>query len=244
MEFIKLLDIVERKILNYKPLDEIYYVDRHNNPFSEVVGLVDSIKNNWRRICDNFVNALKVLSSYIDKDDYLDNSESKINEDIFEINLISKDVYLEKYNFDMYREKIAKVTLLLNLYACCVVPQGNPQYIDNYDWLNNKANDGCFFRGEGDYNFSLLPSIYRKEKYGENGKTLNYGSFLFPYYHSRGLIHKYNEFQKYEEINYDFCSLMQHAECNSPFLDITEDARVALSFASNTDKAKKNLNSQ
>ena len=27
-----------------------------------------------------------------------------------------------------------------------VVPQGNPQYIDNNDWLNNKANEGCFFR--------------------------------------------------------------------------------------------------
>lgn len=35
----------------------------------------------------------------------------------------------------------------------------------------------------------------------------------------------------FEGINYEFCSLMQHCGCNSPFIDLTLNPKVALSFA-------------
>ena len=239
MDLFSIIDLVEDKLLNYEPIKEIYYVERHHNPISEIVGLIEKIRINWIRIRNNFLNVLKVLSLYIDKDDYLDNQESYINEDIFELNLLANNINMTQYESnDVYLEKIAKITLLLNLYACCVVPQGNPKYILNDDWLNYKVNQNVYFRGEEDYNYSLMPSIYRNEMFGVVGKTLNFANFLFPYYYDRKLIEKYNEFQEYTEINYDFCSLMQHAGCKSPLLDITKDPRVALSFASCSNNGK------
>ena len=125
MEFFDLIISIEEKLLKYQPLIEIYDVEKHNIPFDNITGLIITIKNNWKKISDNFVKVLKALSIYIDKDDYLDNEESNINEDIFELYEISSEIYSKNFNL-IEIEKISKTTLLLNLYSCCVVPQGNP----------------------------------------------------------------------------------------------------------------------
>lgn len=61
------------------------------------------------------------------------------------------------------RKKIAKITLLLNLYSCCVIPQSKPEYLLNDGTLIFKNTDNNYYRGEDNYNYSLLPSIYRNE---------------------------------------------------------------------------------
>ena len=193
------------------------------------------ISSNWDRICNNFVKILRVLRTYIEDDDYLVNSESVINEDIFDLSELSKTIYENKFD-KTGKERIAKITLLLNLYSCCVVPQGNPKYLQDDGRLVYKHDNNTYYRGEDNYNYPLLPSIYRNLDSGDKGNMLNYTTFLFPYYYNKGLINKYDEFQVYNDINYDFCALMQHAGCKSPFLDITSDSKIAVSFASSSNQ--------
>ena len=56
MELIKIVDRLEQKLLKYKPLVDIYYVDRHAFSFDGVVGLNELVLDNWNKICNNFVN--------------------------------------------------------------------------------------------------------------------------------------------------------------------------------------------
>lgn len=235
MEFLELINLIEIKLLAYVPLQEIYDVEKHQTElgslYYEDVSLLEMVENNWDRICLNLFKVLKELSEYIDKDDYLNNAESEINSYIFEL----KEILNKKNIIDLYKvqkEKIVKTTLLLNLYACCVVPQGKSDYVMNENWRYNKSNVNTLFRGEEDYNYSLIASIYRNEDFGINGQTLNISSFLFPYYKKSKLIEKYEAFNNFSFIDYDFCSLMQHSGCKSPFLDISYDPSVSLSFAS------------
>lgn len=230
----ELIDTIETKLLNYTPIDEVYYVERHKIPFSNVEGLCDIVKQNWLIILKNFINVLKVLYDYIAADDYLNNEESFINDDIYELFETINNEKLNDVDYEK-KEKITKITLLLNIYASRVVPQGNPKYLREDGTLEVAFKQNVFFRGEDDYDYSLLPSIYRKQSFSEKGKTLDYDSFLFPYYNKRGLVYEYNRFQKYKEIDYNFCSLMQHAGCKSPLLDITQNSKIAISFASDSE---------
>ncbi|VEU81601.1 hypothetical protein V2E25_01180 [Mycoplasmopsis arginini] len=66
MELIKIVDRLEQKLLKYKPLVDIYYVDRHAFSFDGVVELNELVLDNWNKICNNFVNILSVLGEYID----------------------------------------------------------------------------------------------------------------------------------------------------------------------------------
>lgn len=236
MDVFELIDNIEEKLLFYQPIKDIYFVEKHKLPFSNIKWLCEEVESKWGKIIKNFTNVLNCLCLYIDEDDYLNNAESYINDGIFDLNEAIKTVSLNDIEFDK-KEKITKITLLLNLYACCVVPQGNPKYLleDGTFKFSFKSNN-VYFRGEDSYDYSLLPSIYRNEIFDEKGKTLNYSSFLFPFYHSRGLLQKYNNFQKYEEIDYSFCSLMQHAGCKSPLLDITKNSKIAVSFASDKNR--------
>ncbi len=236
MEFYELIISLEEKLLTYVPLMEIYDVKKHMNPFCEINGLLEELEKNWNTVIKNFIVIIKELCAYIDKDDYLENMESSINEDIYDLNFVYGDSLHNEFDL-REKEKIAKTTLLMHLYACCVFPQGNQKYLLKDGTLDNRGGTKWYYRGESDFNYSLLPSIYRNQDYGINGSILDY-SFIFNYYYKRKLISRYNDFKKYEEIDYDFCSLMQHAGCKSPLLDITSDSKIALSFASENNPDK------
>lgn len=242
MKIFKTIDAAEEKLLNYDPIKEIYYVERHKFPLEDVKGMKEIIETNWKKILDNFICILKVLHTYIVTDDYLNNVERYINDEIYELNEKVSNIQLHEFNFAFdKKEKIVKITLLFNLYACCVVPQGNPKYLLEDGTLAYLPKALSYFRGEDNYDYSLLPSIYRGkefntkvEQFGDKGGTLTFASFLFDYYYKCGFIKRYDAFEKYNEVDYKFCSLMQHAGCKSPLLDVTQNSKIAVSFASSS----------
>ena len=231
MGFIEQVNKIQSLLLNYAPIADIYRVDQHNYSFNDMNDMNSLIQEYWGTICKNFINILNKLELYIRSDDSQLCDEDQINEEIFDLiydyEPISSTIY-KKYSTNE-REIIAKTNLLLHLYACCVVSNGNPSDITSEGDFKRDLKKRTYYRGESDYNYSLIPSLYRNVEMQNTRETLNYVSFLFKYYRNRNLIQKYSDFNYYSEIDYEFCSIMQHAGCNSPFLDITKDSKVALS---------------
>ncbi|WP_282456404.1 hypothetical protein [Mycoplasmopsis arginini] len=85
--------------------------------------------DNWilNRTLDEFINEdlLKECLIKINKISDINIIEDAINADIFDLKEISNFIYEDEYD-KKDREKIAKITLLLNLYSCCVIPQSKP----------------------------------------------------------------------------------------------------------------------
>ena len=67
-----------------------------------------------------------------------------------------------------------------------------------------------------------------------SGKQITYKE-LFDIYNKRNLIGRYNDVFGYSRVDYQFCSFMQHSVSYSPYLDFSEDVKIALSFACNND---------
>lgn len=224
---------LSEKLLNYEPLLRIYDKRNHSFPLKDIEMYSKFDQIDWAKILVNYQSVLKGLYVYIANDDYLNNFESYINDEIFDLHeeFLSFDIYNAN---DEQKELFLKTILLLNLYACCVVQQGNPDRILSNGELDTKKSVNTMFRGEDNYSYSLLPSVYRDLKI--NKLTVINFNELHSYYNSKKLISKYRSFCGNTDVDYVFCSLMQHAGCKSPFLDVTSDIKVALSFACHTNQ--------
>lgn len=60
------------------------------------------------------------------------------------------------------------------MYSCCIVPQSKPEYLLNDGTLVFKDTDNNYYRDENNYNYSLLPSIYRNEDFEAKGNKYNF----------------------------------------------------------------------
>ena len=102
--------------------------------------------------------------------------------------------------------------------------------IDEY--INDgKNNEKLYFRGQSNYNWSLVPSCCRNLNY--NGAVIFETSHLIKKYIDSKKTHKFkNVFEKdYCNNLYEFLAFMQHSISYSPLIDFTERPEVALSFA-------------
>lgn len=134
-------------------------------------------------------------------------------------------------------KKIIKYILLLS--QCVIVVEimirykkgmegtiGLNEVYDNF--LQKGKNDFYIFRGQSDYEWRLLPSMFRelKESVEINKK------YMLDKYFKIGLFNKYCSIFGYRhDIDYDFISFMQHACSYSPFIDFTKSNIIGISFA-------------
>ena len=95
--------------------------------------------------------------------------------------------------------------------------------------LRNKKED-TYYRGESDFSYKLLPSLYRDYDVKKYGNKIDY-NVLFNLYKDANLINKYDKIFSFKDINYSFCSFMQHSRAYSPYLDLTFNPYIALSFS-------------
>jgi len=230
--FFELITRLSQKLLLYAPLQDIYDVNRHNFPLKQIESFSDFGLIDWMKIKENYFKVLNGLYFYIGNDDYINKTENNINDDIFDLFTDFKLISITKFN-DEQKELFIKTTLLLNLYACCVEPIGNSSHLLDSGTFDTKKQ-GFFYRGESKFSFNLIPSIFRTINI--NGLKLFKEEEILNFYKARKLIQKYNSFENYSSLNYEFCALMQHAGCKSPFLDLTLDSKVALSFASSENQ--------
>lgn len=110
---------------------------------------------------------------------------------------------------------------------------------ENMKKVSNVYSDtNTFFRGQSNYSWGVVPSIFRNYIFESNasGEVFDLEK-MFKKYSKYGLIDKYNKtiavnkINKFEDINYNFISYMQHSLSYSPLIDITSKFEIGLQFA-------------
>lgn len=131
------------------------------------------------------------------------------------------------------RHVLIYLKILLLVFFCSGRYQG--VYNDGDDG-QGKLGKSVLFRGQSDFAYELLPSIYR----GLNkDKVIDFNE-LKDLYKQAGFLSKYNTVFGQNNLDYGFVSFIQHSAAYSPLLDFTTNKNVALSFA--TNPKNKNFN--
>ena len=194
-------------------------------------------------------NALKenilFLKEYVVEDDSTSSNVLNINECIFDLANQFENTDEEARSFVDNRENRALLIPLQNMVVLYAATSTREKSINDFLkadsselMLLRNHNNNKYYRGESDYGYKLLPSIYRNYNSKKYGNIFDY-SVLFRLYNETNLINKYSTVFDYHEIDYDFCAYMQHSKAYSPFLDLTIEPLVGLSFAT---KSYGNLN--
>ena len=102
--------------------------------------------------------------------------------------------------------------------------------------LKKEPINQTFYRGHTNVNYRLIPSIYRNIKVKDDFDIVT-NNTLRSLYDEANLIEKYRKVFNTDEIDYNFCAFAQHSCAYSPLLDFSEEIKVALSFATNSNGA-------
>lgn len=94
-----------------------------------------------------------------------------------------------------------------------------------------KNNGKYWYRGQSDYQWHLMPSMFRNLGNVFTNETRINTKTIEQIYFDNGIIDKWNRIFSTSKIDYRFLSYMQHAISYSPLLDFTSDFPVALSFS-------------
>lgn len=108
--------------------------------------------------------------------------------------------------------------------------------IESLDLRDDYKNQDAYFRGESDFSYRLLPSIYRNYDFKQYPQVIHLND-LRSVYKDSNLLDKYETIfgNEFKGIDYNFIAFMQHSKAYSPFLDLTKNHIIALSFATNTN---------
>lgn len=185
--------------------------------------------------------------------DYFEKSKKSICDFYFESFTNIWESLLENENF---RINIKEILTFLRRFLRCYY---------SYSIANEKINNGSlfkkkeirkdnidnilkelgeksdfFYRGQSEYNWGIIPSIFRNYRFKNASK--NDGNYtdlemLYNDYYDSDLIQKYNEtiaknkLMNYSDMSIDFVAYMQHSLCYSPLIDITTKFEIGLQFA-------------
>ena len=194
-------------------------------------------------IADNsvypFVSEIKNVFQY-----FRNNTDQAVGSDLKTKLLIDYQDFFQGnqlYEYSLYQ--LAYLRILLTLY----VSLGRVSYdvfdfeVFEKDKRPSFDEDGkavlTLYRGQSDYRYDLLPSIYRNLDF--NG-IMTYKQ-MCSFYIESGLYSKYEKhIGGSSGIDYSFVSFMQHSISYSPLLDFTTDKNIALIFG--TDSSNMNYN--
>lgn len=181
-----------------------------------------------------------------------------------DFNIIKKDPSIDNLYRTNKKELLYLLIELLTLVNLTTLYEVKEEF-NNKDFIEEmKSNDNnpykevldglqqTFYRGQTDYNYDLLPSIYRGLKLNnsnENSYISINKDVLFNLYKTSKLIDKYNltfidknKITTTKDLDYNFMAFMQHSSCYSPFLDLSSKKEISLSFACNKYKNDKDYN--
>lgn len=245
MNYFQKIESLKIELENNKIIKEIYNVRDNAKKFlDDIVMFKEFKKEDYEDIYNSFISNINFLKRYINREDFSLKEEKKINDLIFEI----ANEFIKKEEFFVYIEDKEKKAILIAL-QCMLVLYTAISYeekdIESFLQIDTESDfqiknmvEGKYYRGENDFSYKLLPSIYRNydvKRYGNNFKKQT----MRDLYKDTNLISKYKTVFEFLDINYDFCAYMQHSKSYSPFLDLTSEPYVALTFAT---KASGDLN--
>lgn len=151
----------------------------------------------------------------------------------------SKTIIIDTNNIrTLFIETAAKLTLFC---VNCQVSRKISTLLDDNLNIKDPSVGNYIFRGHSSSAYKLIPSIYRNLSIEDRFGIVNINKLRALYLKSK-LSEKYKTVFGHDTLDYDFCAFAQHAKAYSPFLDFTDDVKVALSFAtSNTNSVNEYL---
>ena len=216
----KIISILEKKTI----IKNVFSVPKDSfktEKFQKEVDRIPRYKNQYISDIDSYIE-------YFEKHFPEDFKSTDEYSDLH--NLIINDPVCKFDDASLYEVAYCKILMLL------YVVQG---YIE-IDYSKEKISkySNSYFRGQSNYNYGLLPSLYRDLKYDG---VIDYNN-LDQLYKATPFFNKYSQhIEHVSNINYSFLAFIQHAVAYSPFLDFSEDLNIALVFASTSEG--KNYNS-
>ncbi len=144
--------------------------------------------------------------------------EAKRNDPLFRSNLLRNNS-----NFSM----IIYLKCLLIIYLCSSSYEYDYSR-ENLNLVRKRISGEMYFRGHSNIKYTIIPSMIRSLN---KSNRINY-TFIEKKYLDTNLFDKYKKCVNNSfNIDYDFCSFIQHATSYSPLIDFTKDENIALSFA-------------
>lgn len=232
--FVSLLKNAHDLLIKNPDVIEIFNVDDDKNGDESFYGHEEYTKIDWQKLLNCFRETLKYLIDYAIKNDDSDDYQIDLSQtiyDLFEIVVESKGGFsLSQLNRGQKLMLFKTHTLLLMFSVTATITKDISKLIDRELNLNYESSKESYFRGHSDEKFKLIPSIFRSYEVSKYGQIFNRDT-LYKLYTEPELISKYNSVFDFSEIDGEFCAFMQHACSYSPFLDLTKNHIVALSFA-------------
>ena len=230
-----LLNKIHDLLIKNGNVAEIFNVEDDKNNDNSFFGHDIFYSIDWIRLFSCFVETVNYLIDYAYKNDDIDDYEIIFNETIYDLyELLIKDsrasVDVQLFD-DNQKLLLFKTHVLLLMFAVTATITKDISKLINSDlFLLRKAPEGTYYRGHSDEKYKLVPTICRSYDAVRFGREMTY-SVLYELYKEPNLLVKYNNIFGLRLIDDEFCAFMQHSCSYSPFLDLTKNHIVALSFA-------------
>lgn len=235
-----------------KDEDNTKYVDFFNTRSAKLENLIELLKtimddNEERIIIHSFLNTIEYYLRYKNIEDY--NLYYTFNE-YFNKCLVGKmESKSSVFDNNLNHLKILKdFTKCLFAFAIIDTKASNGVFLQKKILVENdfdkimveQKNNFCYFRGQSNYNWGIIPSIFRNHIFRCRKKSD--GDYvdlhlLYEKYEESDLIQKYNDtiakdtISSYNDLSLDFIAYMQHSLAYSPLIDITTKMEISSQFA-------------
>ena len=188
----------------------------------------------WAKVFNCFDTTINYLLEYAYKNDDINGYQMDMSAIIYDLREeieLKRDVNLYRQMSDHDRLLLLKTHVLLLMFSVtATITKDVSRLVSNDLVLLKESSKESFFRGHSDEGFRLIPSIFRSYNASKYGEEMTYPT-LYNLYNEANLLTKYGNVFNYSSINNEFCAFMQHSCSYSPFLDLTKNHIIALSFA-------------
>lgn len=239
-DFIELLLKTHNLLIKNDSIKQVFNIEDDKKTDNDFYNheIFDSI--DWGKVFDSFVETLLYLRDYAYKNDDVGEDEIELSSNIYDLIAFVEEKTITVFDLNKGSKLLLfKTKILLLMFAVSAnVTKNIDKLIDKDLNLLHREKQHTFYRGHSDEKYKLIPSIYRSLSFNENSFSFGIET-LYELYRKTNLINKYGKVFRHTTIDEEFCAFMQHSASYSPFLDLTKEYKVALSFAT---VCKDNLN--
>lgn len=227
---------LKRLLRKHEDVKNVIYVEdslSSRNKFEELIAKEEICKiNNLNEVCESLKYNLNMIHDY-DFDVKAENRNTieviSAANDLF-VYISDKNIELNLFTEDEILLVIETASLLVVFCVTCRSTRRISKLIDENLNVISNSNLKVYYRGHSSAKYNLIPSMFRNLKVKDGWDIIN-SQGLYLLYNQSGLLEKYEKVFGEKRIDYNFCAFAQHSKAYSPFLDFTEDIKVALSFA-------------
>lgn len=240
---ILLLKKLNAELVKKENVKQIFYVSTFlEKNYRSIFSFIDDV--DISRVLKCFYETLLYLDSFINSNDdnfYAckrdEDNTIELVEHLYDIkNLLDGNFdyyfhFFERQACEVKADLVQAQELTLMFALNSYVTKSIDRLVDCDLKLINKEKGDVFYRGHGDSDYKIIPSMFRNFNEQINSGILNYKT-MYSLYEKVNFINKYYYLlEDCKNLDLKSCAFAQHSMAYSPLLDLTSNPVVALSFA-------------